>query len=144
MKGFTLTKAIQKIASHLKINAGTITMIQYEDGSGYKFNYSINSARPSFINLQYVIEIEKDKKNLEKEKEKENEDEYHNRMEIEDNESTEYDYLFADLMITVSVSSLEYALELLNIMCENRIDNNALKVRNLIKEMLDEEVDSIN
>ena len=48
MKGFTLIQAILLIQAN---EQDEITMIQYEDGSGYKFNYSVNHSKPKFADL---------------------------------------------------------------------------------------------
>jgi len=47
-KGFTLIQAIVLLEAN---NVGNVTMIQYEDESGYKFNYSVDHGKPQFADL---------------------------------------------------------------------------------------------
>ena len=47
---YTLTEAI-KILETKFFKGQTVTAIQFEDGSGYKFNVQINGGKWQFINL---------------------------------------------------------------------------------------------
>lgn len=51
MKRYTLIQALSKIAQMNNLWAGDITMIEYEDGSGFKFNYSVKNGKKQFIAL---------------------------------------------------------------------------------------------
>jgi hypothetical protein len=56
MEGFTLIQAI----CILEANGETkVTMIQYEDGSGYKFNYTLNNSINKFADLTPSTYVEK-------------------------------------------------------------------------------------
>ena len=48
MKGFTLVQAILLLEAN---GVEDITMIQYEDGSRYKFNYTVGHNKPQFADL---------------------------------------------------------------------------------------------
>ena len=61
MKGFTLLQAIMLLEANM---VGNITMIQYEDGSGYKFNYSVDHGKPVFVDLTPLTEKEIIKANV--------------------------------------------------------------------------------
>lgn len=50
MKQYTLIQAIQVIAKLLNVSTDAIQMCQFEDGSGYKFNYTYNGEN-RFIDL---------------------------------------------------------------------------------------------
>lgn len=58
-KGYTLIQAIMLIEAN---EHDKLTMIQYEDGSGYKFNYTLGTdPTPKFADLTPQSEIEKAK-----------------------------------------------------------------------------------
>ena len=61
MKGFTLLQAIMLLEANM---LGNITMIQYEDGSNYKFNYSVDHGKPVFVDLTPLTEEEIIKANV--------------------------------------------------------------------------------
>lgn len=47
---YTLTQAIGKIEANL-IRGSKVTAIQFEDGSGFKFNVQIDGGKWEFINI---------------------------------------------------------------------------------------------
>jgi hypothetical protein len=47
---YSLTQAIAKIEANL-ITGSKVTMIEFEDGSGFKFNVRIDGASKEFVNL---------------------------------------------------------------------------------------------
>lgn len=47
----TLIEAIPEIAKTIGVNPNLITMIQFEDGSGRSFNYSVSGGKQKYIKL---------------------------------------------------------------------------------------------
>jgi hypothetical protein len=61
MKGFTLVQAILLLEAN---GVEDITMIQYEDGSRYKFNYTVGHTKTQFADLTPMTEKEIIKANV--------------------------------------------------------------------------------
>ena len=50
---YSLIQAITKIEANL-IKGAKITAIQFEDGSGYKFNIQVDGGKWEFVNMQLL------------------------------------------------------------------------------------------